>query len=64
MKRNHALNMLPRLVILVSVAIVGGFVAVWLSGREHDPWKIVGATIVFMLAVAWLFVRWYVPRQP
>jgi hypothetical protein len=46
------------------VAIVGGLVTVWLGGQEHDPWKIVGATIVFLLSVAWLFVRWYVPRQP
>jgi Mn2+/Fe2+ NRAMP family transporter len=64
MKSNHALNMLLRLSILVSVAIVGGLVTVWLSGQQYDPWKTLGATLVFLLAVAWFYVRWYVPRQP
>jgi hypothetical protein len=64
MKSNHALNMLLRLAILVSVAIVGGLITVWLSGQQYDPWKMLGATLAFLLAVAWFFVRWYVPRQP
>ena len=64
MKGDHPLNMLARLAILMTVAIVGGLVTVWLSGQEHDLWSIVIATITFLLAVAWLFVRWYVPRQP
>jgi hypothetical protein len=56
--------MLQRLAILVSAAIVGGWVIAWFSGQEYDLWKIVGAITVFLLAIAWLFVRWYVPRQP
>jgi hypothetical protein len=56
--------MLPRLAILLLVAIVGGLVTAWLSGQVHDLWSIALATIIFLLAVAWLLVRWYVPRQP
>jgi hypothetical protein len=64
MKGDHPLNMLTRLAILITVAIVAGLAAIWLSGRGHDLWKIVSTTVVFLFTVGWLFVRWYVPRQP
>jgi hypothetical protein len=56
--------MLARLAILIMMAIIAGVIAVWICREEHDPWKVVSAAMVVLLAVAWFFVRGYVPRQP
>jgi hypothetical protein len=56
-------TMMARYAILIVVAVLAGLVAIRLRVQQHDLWSIVGGMMIFLLSVAWFFVRWYVPRQ-